>query len=281
MTDPVALPVALPIALYVGETTHHRFGPRPHRFRYRIFQLLVDLDRVETNSASLAAFRVGRWGLFSFSIRDHGLRDGSPLRPWVEAQLRAAGLQVQARAIRLLCFPRVLGFVFNPLSIVFVHDAAGRLEAVIYEVNNTFGQTHAYVVPATGAAVERHAADKALYVSPFYRVEGGYRFRLEPPGETFDLTIVKQAGAHPDFNARMALRRRPLTDLTLLKLFVSMPFMTLGVVAAIHWQALLLWLKGAPFGARAPGPKAGVSLGRPVGAPRRGAETSHLETHQA
>ncbi len=270
-----------PVSLYIGETTHHRFGPRPHRFRYRIFQLLVDLDRIETSPAGVVMFRIGRWGLFSFSNRDHGFRDGAPLRPWVEAQLRAAGLQAQACAIRLLCFPRILGFVFNPLSIVFIHDEAGRLEAVIYEVNNTFGQTHAYVVPTTGAAVERHAAAKALYVSPFYRVEGGYRFRLEPPGETFDLTIVKQTGDHPDFNARMALRHRPLTDLTLLKLFVTMPFMTLGVVAAIHWQALRLWLKGAPFGARARGPKAGVSLGRLVAEPRKGAKISHLETHQA
>lgn len=248
------------VTLYVGQTTHHRFAPRPHRFAYRLFQLLVDIDA--ERFPPLAMLRRGRLGLFSYSSKDHGPRDGSPLRPWVEARLAAAGVEASAAAVRLLCFPRVLGFVFNPMSIFFVHAADERLEAVIYEVNNTYGQTHAYVVPTQGLPVERHEADKALYVSPFYRVEGGYRFRLEPPGQRLELTIVKHSHGRPDFNARLALQRRPLTDRALLNLFLGMPLMTLGVVAAIHWQALRLWIKGAPFGRRQPGPKASTSRGR-------------------
>jgi uncharacterized protein len=156
----------------------------------------------------------------------------------------------------------MLGFVFNPISIFFVEDAQGRLEAVIYEVNNTFGQTHAYVAPAAGTPCERQEAEKQLYVSPFFGVEGAYRFLVTPPTETFDLVIAKSIDGRPDFTATLSAERRDLTDVALLKLFFGMPLMTLGVVAAIHWQALRLWLKGAPFGARPPGPQAGMSVGR-------------------
>ena len=249
-------------SLYVGETVHHRFAPRPHHFRYRVFQLLIDVDRPAQALRGYRTIRYGRFGLFSFTPRDHGARDGAPLRLWVADQLRAAGVAATAHHIRLLAFPRVLGFVFNPISVFFVHAADERLEAVIYEVNNTFGQTHAYVIPAAGGPVERHDADKALYVSPFYRVEGGYRFRLTPPGETLELTVRKQTGGRPDFLASLNLRRRSLTDRALAGLFLGMPLMTLGVVVAIHWEAARLWIKGAPFGARPPGPKAGMSVGR-------------------
>jgi DUF1365 family protein len=251
-----------PLALYVGETTHCRFEPRRHSFRYRLFQILVDVDRLGDAFAGLTLLRQGRTGLFSFAARDHGARDGAPLRPWVVAKLTEAEIPATAARIRLLCFPRVLGFVFNPISIFFVEDAEGRLEAVIYEVNNTFGQTHAYVVPAAGHAIERQEADKVFYVSPFYRVEGGYRFRVTPPGEAFSLAIEKHTAGQADFTATLDLKRRAISNFRLALLFLGMPLMTLGVVFAIHWQALRLWLKGAPFGARPPGPKVGISVGR-------------------
>ncbi len=246
-------------SLFVGHTHHCRFAPRRHSFSYSVFQLLVDIDHPTEAVAGLRTFQAG---LFSFDPKDHGARDGSSLRTWVEAKLVEADLPAEAAHIDLLCFPRVLGFVFNPLSIFFIYDHDRRLEAVIYEVNNTFGQTHAYVVPASGAPTETHTADKRLYVSPFYKVEGGYSFRLTPPGETFHLSIVKQVGDVPDFTATLTLRREPLTDARLLKLFFAMPLTTLKVVAAIHWEALRLWLKGAPFSARPPGPKTGMSVGR-------------------
>ena len=251
-------------ALYVGRTTHSRLEPRPHSFSYRLFQILIDIDRVDEGLKGLALLRHGRAGLFSFDERDHGARDSQPLRPWVEQTLAEAGVVATANTIRLLCFPRVLGFVFNPISVFFIHGDDDRLVAVIYEVNNTFGQTHAYVVPATGADEERQAADKRLYVSPFYRVEGGYQFRLTPPRERLKLVIVKQVAGKPDFTASLTAKHAPLTDKALASLFFSMPLMTLGVVAAIHWEALRLWIKGAPFGPRPPGPKTSVSKGRAI-----------------
>ncbi len=248
-------------ALYVGETWHRRFAPKAHEFRYRLFQLLVDVDRLDEAFAGLKWIKLGRRGLMSFSPRDHGDRNSDRLRPWVGATLAEAGVAATAVTIRLLCFPRVLGFVFNPLSVFFVHAADDRLEAVIYEVNNTFGQTHAYVIPATGAARETQRATKAFYVSPFYKVEGEYRFDISAPGETLDLRIVKAVAGKPDFVATQAARRKALTDQHLKSLFWSIPLLTLKVVAAIHWEALRLFLKGAPFGLRPPGPDTGVSAG--------------------
>lgn len=248
-------------ALYVGETVHQRMTPRPHRFSYRLFQLLLDVDRLDEGFSGLCWLRQGAFGLFSFAPRDHGYRDGSPLRGWAEDALRRAGLPAEAATIRLMTFPRVLGFVFNPISIWFVEDAKGGLEAVIYEVNNTFGQTHAYVLPAAGAGVRRQRADKRLYVSPFYKVEGEYRFTITQPDDRFHLTIVKAVDGRPDFTASLQAQRQPLTDARLMGLFLSMPLMTLKVVAAIHWEALRLLIKRAPFGLRPPGPKTDVSLG--------------------
>jgi DUF1365 family protein len=268
--------------LYIGETVHQRVGPRPHRFSYRLFQLLLDVDRVDEATKGLRWLRHGRFGLFSFDEADHGSRDGSPLRLWAEDTLRQAGLNAEAATIRLMAFPRVLGFIFNPISIWFVEDRAAALEAVIYEVNNTFGQTHAYVLPATGAGVQRQRADKRLYVSPFYKVEGQYQFTLTQPDDRFQLTIVKAVDGRPDFTASLWGEREPVSDARLMRLFLSMPLMTLKVVAAIHWEALKLLLKGAPFGARPPGPKAGVSLGESESRAnlRNGAIVTVTDDHQ-
>lgn len=252
-------------ALYVGETWHRRFGPRPHEFRYRLFQLLIDIDQLDQAFVGLRWIKLGAKGPMSFEPRDHGDRCSRDLRPWVVDALAKTGIEATAATIRLLCFPRVLGFVFNPLSLFFVHAADGRLEAVVYEVNNTFGQTHAYVVPATGAPRETQRAAKRFYVSPFYKVEGDYRFDISAPAETLDLRIVKAVDGRPDFVATQHAKREELTDQQLRALFWSLPLMTLKVVAAIHWEALRLVLKGAPFGARPPGPRAGLSAGEPLG----------------
>jgi hypothetical protein len=254
-------------SLYVGQTVHQRLAPRPHRFSYGVFQLLLDIDRLDQAFAGLRLIRKGRFGVFAFAERDHGARVDGPLRPWVETQLAAAGVAASAARIRLLCFPRILGFVFNPLSIFFVEASDGRLEAVIYEVNNTFGQTHAYVVPAGGGASERQRADKAFYVSPFFRVEGEYAFHLDAPIERFRLTIVKRIGGQADFTASLCARRQALTDGRLLSLSFTMPLMSLKVVAAIHWEAFRLWIKGTPVRARPAGPRAGFSAGRADPAP--------------
>lgn len=246
--------------LYEGETTHRRTGAVAHGFRYRLFQVLLDVDRIDEDLRGLRMIRRGRFGLFSYDDRDHGWRDGRPLRGWVLERLAQAGVAATAHRIRLLAMPRVLGFVFNPISLVYVEDVADGLEAVIYEVNSTFGQTHAYVAPASGRGFQRQTADKRLFVSPFYGVDGSYRFDVSPPGEDLDLAIVKtNAAGRPEFTATLRARQRPLEDGRMVRLLLGFPLMTLQVVAGIHWQALRLFVKGVRLVPRPPGPDIGTS----------------------
>ena len=249
--------------LYHGIVTHSRVAPKQHNLKYRIFSLLLDLATLDEETAQMRLFSHNRFNLFSFHDRDYGDGSGNPLA-WAQAQMKIAGLDTAGSRITLLTMPRLLGYAFNPISVYFCHAAGGALAAILYEVNNTFGQSHAYVVPAAGEAEERQTADKRLYVSPFYRVEGGYQFKLIPPTDRFRLVIAKQTDGDVDFTANLIAERRTLTDVALLRLFFGMPLMTLGVVAAIHWEAVRLWIKGAPFGARPPGPKFGFSGGRAI-----------------
>lgn len=246
-------------ALYVGETVHRRLSPKPHKFRYSLFQLLLDIDHLDEDLAGLRVLRRGRFGLFSIDDRDHGWRDGRSLRSWVETRLAETGVAATAHRIQLLTFPRVLGFVFNPISLLYVRDAGGALEAVIYEVNSTFGQTHAYVAPAAGHGPQRQVADKRLFVSPFFAVDGDYRFDVTPPTRRLNLSIVRSTDGRPVFTATLTALRKPLNDRRLLGLFVRMPLMTLKVVAAIHWEALRLFLKGIPLVSRPASPDIGFS----------------------
>lgn len=255
-------------ALYIGRVMHERFRPCRHRFAYRVFSLYLDVDRLSQLSARLRLFSRGRFNLFSFHERDHGPRDGSALRPWVERHLALYGISLDGGAIRLLCFPRILGYVFNPLSVYFCHGPAGDLRAVLYEVRNTFGQSHSYLVAVPEGHEEgmplTQTARKVFHVSPFLDLSGEYRFRLRAPDETLSLVIRESDGAGDLLLATHAAKRRPLTDAALLVAFLRHPLMTLKVIAAIHWEALRLWRKGARFHRLPPEPSTPVSLGRSI-----------------
>lgn len=235
-------------ALYRGEVMHHRSRPRTHRFSYRVFWLLLDLDEVEGLDRRMRLFSRNRFNLLSFHDRDHGDGSATALRSQIEAGLRQAGIDIGAGAVRLLTMPRVLGYVFNPISLFYCHHADGRLAALVYEVTNTFGARHAYVVPvpqadqATGRIA--HGVAKALYVSPFMGMEMAYAFRGHVPAERLDLTITGWDAEGLLITAAMSGARRPMEDRDLLAATVALPLLTLKVVTAIHWQALRLWLKG-------------------------------------
>lgn len=234
--------------LYPGHVMHMRLTPFAHRFRYRVFTLLLDIDRLEETCAGLRLLALDRFGLLAFHRRDHGPRDGSALRPWVEALLAGAGRPRPAR-VRLLAFPRILGYAFNPLSVYFCEDADGRLESVVYEVKNTMGGQHPYVLaarPDRDGAV-RHRQRKQFFVSPFIGMDQTYAFTVRPPGARLSLKIRQRDADGPWLIATQTGRRRPLTDAELLRQWAGHPLMSLKVIAAIHWQALLLWLKGARF----------------------------------
>lgn len=259
---------AMRSALYVGEVMHHRLRPRRHRFVYRTFSLLLDLDELPDLDRRLRLFAHNRPGLMSFHDLDHGAADGTTPRAWVEAALAKAGLAEAGRRIRVLCFPRILGYAFNPLTLYFCHRADDSLGAVIYAVRNTFGERHAYLIgvePADAAAgLVRQSCAKAFYVSPFVPMQAGYHFRLNPPGESFALAIRETDVAGDLLVATQRARRRPLTDAALLRAIVGHPLMALKVVAAIHWEALRLWLKGASIQPRPEAPPADVSVPPPL-----------------
>ena len=241
-------------AVYLGRVMHHRIKPVRHRFVYRVFSLLLDLDRLAELDRGLRVLSVNRANLVSFHERDHGARDGSPLRPWVDARLREHGLESAGRVF-LLCFPRLLGYVFNPLSVYYCYGLTGRLDAILYEVKNRCGEQRAYVLPvaraAEPAARVRQSCAKQFYVSPFIEMAAGYRFKLAPPGERLTLVIQEEVEQSTSMVATLTGRRRPLTDRQLLRAVLRLPLMTLKVIAAIHYEALRLWLKGAPLQPRA------------------------------
>lgn len=253
-------------ALYWGRVMHQRMNPKKHRFRYRVFSVLFDLDELEDLDRGLNLFGYNRFALYSFNDRDHGPCDGSPLRPWIDARLEEAGIDLEGGRVQVLCMPRVLGHTFNPISVWFCYGADDALRAVLYEVHNTFGDKHSYLVPVSGteasARVLHHDAVKKLYVSPFMPVSGGYSFRLEPAGEAYSLLIRYEGEEGDRLIATHHAKRHPLTARALLQAFIKAPLIPLKVVFDIHWEAFHLFTrKRASFFHRPEPPKAAVTLG--------------------
>ncbi|MGE0665456.1 MAG: DUF1365 domain-containing protein [Sphingomonadales bacterium] len=231
-------------ALYEATVMHHRVRPFRHRFTYRVFSLLLDLDEIEGLGRRLRLFSHNRFNLFSFRDRDFG--DGGSPRAWVERALAGQGHCFPVGRIELLCFPRVLGYVFNPLSVYYVRDDRGVLRAILYEVTNTYRDRHSYLLPVTGGEdTIRQQCDKNLYVSPFIGMQARYHFRLAEPGEQLAVAIREETPEGNVLFAALSGVRKPLTDGILARMFIRHPLMTLKVIGGIHWEALKLWRKGA------------------------------------
>ncbi len=234
-------------AIYAGDVVHARTRPRRHRLHYRVFSLLLDLDELPELSKRLRLFGHNRPGVLSFWDQDHGDGGTGALRAWVERQLTDAGLDLGRPRIEVLCYPRIWGYVFNPLTVYFCHDEDGALRAILYEVSNTFGERMTYVIAVTGPTdAVRQRAPKLHYVSPFVPMEARYDFLIRPPAERVTIRIDEaDAGGH-FLRAVFSGRRRKLSDRALLALLFAYPLMSLKVTAAIHFEALRLWLKGVP-----------------------------------
>jgi DUF1365 family protein len=237
-----------PAALYFGAVMHARLKPVGHRFSYRVMSLLIDLDRLAAADRQSPLFGVNRAALYSFHERDHGERDGASLRAYAERCAAQHDIDLNCGRVWLLCYPRLLGYTFNPLSVYFCYRADGALALVIYEVRNTFGELHSYVLPVRPGDVTeaglRQRQDKLFYVSPFIEMAMRYHFRVSTPGEQVKLRILETDQDGPLLAATFSGRRRALTTSALLRSFFSLPLVTLKIVAAIHWEALRLWLKG-------------------------------------
>ena len=221
---------------------------RAHRLRYRVFYFLLDLDALPRLDRSPRWFAYNRRAWFAFHDADHGAGDGTPFRSWLAERLLTAGLGPGPWRFRVLCMPRVLGYVFNPISVVWCHDAAGTLRAVLYEVNNTFGERQAYLVPVNEAGELLHQrCDKTMFVSPFAPLAGHYEFRLRETARRLDLVIDYHLEGVRQLRAAFGGTPRPFHARTLAGLAWRQPCLTLGVVAGIHLEALRLWLKGVPL----------------------------------
>lgn len=237
--------------LYIGTVMHKRQDRHVYRFSYTVFSLLLDLNELPGLPKRLRFFSHNRFNLFSISDRDHGPRDGSPLRPWVEQYLRENGIELQGGRIRLLCFPRLLGYVFNPLCVWYCEHRDGSLRAVICEVRNTFGEMHHYLLTAPDKGpMDWHAeyrTPKVFHVSPFIAPDMEYRFHLQEPDKWLRFYIDEREGETNIFKACISAIRAPLTDARLLGVAFALPLLPFKVMAAIHWHALKLWLRGAKF----------------------------------
>lgn len=234
-------------ALFKGDVIHRRHRPKTHRLHYRVFSLLIDLDELPKLDRAMRLFGHNRFALFSVHDRDHGALDGGGLKSWALGEVERAGISEPVARVEMLCYPRILGYVFNPLTVYFCYRENGGLVAILYEVCNTFKERMTYVIPvADDSRPVRQTAEKQLYVSPFIPMECTYHFSIAPPGETVSVRINEKDGEGPLLFAAFNGKRAALSDRALLSAFAAYPLMTIKIIAGIHLEALRLLMKGIP-----------------------------------
>jgi len=232
-----------PGCLYVGHVAHRRLRPIRHVLRYRVFSLYADIARLDELARSTRLFSHNRFNLLSLHDRDFG--NGLPLNEYLSQAVQTVPDLPQITRFNILCYPRVLGFSFNPLTVFFGHDATGALRVLLYEVSNTFGQRKTYALPVeTRDGTIAQSCDKRLYVSPFNNVEGRYSFRVTPPGADITLGVALRTDDGPLLNAYFSGRHRIANSRNILTAVLRTGFLTLKIVAGIHLEAARLWMKG-------------------------------------
>ena len=250
--------------LYEGEVVHARLVPRPHKLRYRVTSLLVDLASLPCVSNSLCLFGYNTPHLMSFYDRDHGAGKEQSAFDYARMLFNQAGLADAGARVKLLCYPRLLGYVFNPVSVYYGFDGDNKLRGLIYEVNNTYRERRSYVLAAGESrnGVYAHACGKEMSVSPFTSNDGRYNFNITQPGDDLLLGIRFADERGPVIKTHFRGHARALNDRAIASLALTQPAMTAKVIAAIHWEALKLYVKGVPLVQRRPGPGHAVSLPR-------------------
>ena len=234
-------------SIYNGTVIHKRFKPKIHFFKYKVFSLLIDLSDLNYLNKKISFFSYNSFNLISFFDKDHGDRDGSSLIDWVKKNLMKNNINSENIKIKLLCYPRIFGYVFNPLSVFFVYDQNENLISILYEVKNTFGEQHTYIFKAENNNLLQHNCSKKFHVSPFIEMNCNYFFRILRPSEKISVVIdqyqlnekilfASQDGKRVDFNSK-----------ELLKSYLKHPLMTFKIISAIHFEAFKLWIKGIRF----------------------------------
>ena len=229
--------------IYTGKVIHKRFKPKEHYFKYNVFSLLIDLNELEEINKYIKFFSYNKFNIISFYDKDHGDRDGSSIKLWVKKNLRNIGIMTEDISIKLLCYPRIFGYVFNPLSTYFIYNKYSELISIFYEVKNTFGEQHTYIFKAQDEKTIQNKCKKKFYVSPFIEMDCEYHFKTLNPREQLSVVInqndkdgkllfASQDGISKDFNNK-----------NLILSYLTHPLMTFKIIGAIHYEAFKLWAK--------------------------------------
>ena len=250
-----------PARLYSGKVMHQRMKPFGHRFEYKVFSLLIDLDQLDAVGRLSRLFSVNRFNVVSFNEADHIDARISPaekgIRAYADRLFMNAGMERPAR-IELLAYPRVLGHAFNPISLYYAYGADGVLTGMIYEVRNTFGERHSYVCPVEDGQLTdaglRQTRTKIFHVSPFIEMGMRYDFRVRQPRAELQFRILESDAEGPLLSASFSGKAMPVATGALVRQLLKIPLLGFKIVAGIHFEALRLWLKGAKFRKSPPPP---------------------------
>jgi DUF1365 family protein len=235
-------------AIYNGTVIHKRFKPKVHSFKYSVFSLLIDLSELEILDKKISFFSLNKFNLISFFEKDHGDRDGSSLKNWVIKQLQNYQINTENIKIKLLCYPRIFGYVFNPLSVFYIYNESENITAILYEVKNTFGEQHTYVFKIKDdQKLLQHNCSKKFHVSPFIEMNCSYFFKLLKPGQKILVIIDQYQEQDKILYASQDGTRMEFNSKELLKSYLKHPIMTFKIIIAIHYEAFNLWVKGIKF----------------------------------
>ncbi len=234
--------------IYNGSVIHKRFKPKEHFFKYQVFSLFIDLSELNELNNKLKFFSLNKFNLISFYEKDHGERDGTSLLNWVKLNLNNNNITTENIKVKLLCYPRILGYVFNPLSVFFVYDENEKLISILYEVKNTFSEQHTYVFKVENQSnLIQNNCSKKFHVSPFIEMDCKYFFRILNPQEKLSIIIDQYDKEGKILFASQDGKRSSLTSKDLIKSYLKHPLMTFKIILAIHFEAFKLWLKGIKY----------------------------------
>ena len=234
--------------IYNGSVIHKRFKPKEHFFKYKVFSLLIDLSELDDLDKRISFFSINKFNLISFYEKDHGERDGSSLIDWVKLNLKNNNINSENIKIKLLCYPRILGYVFNPLSVFFVYDENEKLISILYEVKNTFGEQHTYVFRVDNESnLIQNNCSKKFHVSPFIEMDCKYFFRILNPTDKLSVIIDQYDKEGKILFASQDGNKSDLNSKQLIKSYLKHPLMTFKIISAIHFEAFKLWVKGIKF----------------------------------
>ena len=234
--------------IYTGTVIHKRFKPKVHSFNYSVFSLLIDLSELDLMNNNLRIFSYNKFNIVSFYTKDHGPRDGSSLRKWVIENLQKNNIETEGIQIKLLCYPRIFGYVFNPLSVFYIYNKNSELISILYEVKNTFGEQHTYIFKTKkNENLIQHICKKKFHVSPFIKMDCIYFFRLLKPGNRVSVIIDLQDQEGKILFASQDGEKSELNNKNLIRSYIKHPLMSFKIIVAIHFEAFKLWSKGIKF----------------------------------